>query len=402
MNGQSYSADEAAERLGVSKATLYAYVSRGLIHSEATGGSKRTRRYSADDVDRLLEKRARSTAVAEQALQWGAPLLDSALTLIEDGQVYYRGHSVVDLAQTASLEEVAGLLWMEDLETDLFGEAFVLSDRLRGVLQRVADLRAVERMQGALIVATGEDASAYDLRPQAVMRTGVRIVRLMTCGAIGAPIEDGEIARVLQRVWVPDRPAAARLLNAALVLCADHELNVSAFTARCVASAGSTPYAAVIGGLSALQGIKHGGYTERVEALLREVRTPDLAGAVLGARLRRGEQIPGFGHPLYPAGDPRGSLLLAMVEEFAAETNAVALAKAVVEAAADLLGQRPTLDFGLAALAHALALPSGAALGLFALGRAVGWIGHAIEQYESDQLIRPRARYVGRPPLGTE
>ncbi len=400
MARRYYTAQEAADALGISRATLYAYVSRGLIRSEEAGEDSRARRYSAEDVDRLLARKAQRvdpTMAVQQALDWGTPILESALTLITDGHFYYRGYDAVGLARSQSLEAVAGLFWADDLGADLFSDPFTLSDRLQGVQLRVADLRAVERMQGTLIVATGEDPAAFDLRPQAVMRSGVRILRLLACGATSSALDGSPIALSLQQRWAPDQPKARHLLDAAMVVCADHELNVSAFTARCVASAGSSPYAAVIAGLSALQGIRHGGYTERVEALLREVATADRSAQVLGEYLRRGGAIPGFGLRLYPDGDPRAKLLLSLLEEAYPDHPDLHLARAVSAAAFDLTAQFPSIDFALAALSRLLALPDGASLALFALGRAVGWIGHALEQYETDGLIRPRARYTGRP-----
>jgi citrate synthase len=190
-----------------------------------------------------------------------------------------------------------------------------------------------------------------------------------------------------------------RLLNAALILCADHELNVSSFTARCVASAGSTPYAVVVAGLAALQGMRHGGLTLQAEVFLKEIETPRRAPLVIANRLKRGERLPGFGHPLYPDGDPRGKALLELLGQIYPNSPATALARAVVTEMQQVLEQYPTIDFGLAALALALELPPGAALALFALGRTIGWIGHAIEQYQKEQLIRPRARYTGQLPV---
>jgi citrate synthase len=203
---------------------------------------------------------------------------------------------------------------------------------------------------------------------------------------------------VLAAGWGLREPAAVAAVGAALVLCADHELNVSAFTARCVASAASSPYDAVAAGLAALKGARHGGVGERVQALLAEVGERGRARRVVAERLRRGEAVPGFGHPLYPQGDPRAAALLERAAAVAPDPGRLELVDAVVAAAGDLLGERPSLDVGLVALARALALPPEAPLVLFAAGRTAGWLGHAIEEYGRGRLIRPRARYAGPPP----
>jgi citrate synthase len=247
-----------------------------------------------------------------------------------------------------------------------------------------------------LPVAAAEDPAAYDLRPDAVARTGARILRLMTDVASGESVPG--FAGTLQRGWSPDDPGAADLLDSALVFCVDHELPVSTFAARCVASSEATPYAVVLAGLAALGGVKHGGEIELVEAFLREVDAAGDARAVISGRLRRGERIPGFGHSLYPEGDPRGAGLLRLMSGAYPESIAVALSDSVVREMLRLMEERPTVDFALATVARTLELPPGGAVALFALGRTVGWIGHAIEQYRSGSLIRPRAKYVGEQP----
>ncbi|HKO94230.1 MAG TPA: citrate/2-methylcitrate synthase, partial [Polyangiaceae bacterium] len=126
-------------------------------------------------------------------------------------------------------------------------------------------------------------------------------------------------------------------------------------------------------------------------ALLDEAGDPT---ELLVARLRRGETVPGFGHPLYPEGDPRAARLLELCPKNASRARSLALA----QAAERVLGERPVLDFGLVALARALGLPPEAPFVLFAVGRTAGWIAHCIEQYPSSQLIRPRAEYVGPAP----
>jgi citrate synthase len=402
MEERYLSAGRAAEELGVSLATLYAYVSRGMVRSEAVEGKGRNRRYRAEDVRRLKERKERRRdpeGVVEGALHWGTPVLESGITLIDDGRLYYRGRDVMVLAGEKGIEEVAAVVWTGDetMAPALFPpDSSEPSRRIRSVVGSVAGLTPVEIFQVLLPVAASEDPAAYDLRPPAVARTGARILRLMMDVAAGeyAP----GLAETLQRGWSPDDTGAADLLDSALVYCVDHELPVSTFAARCVASSEATPYAAVLAGLAALGGVKHGGEIELVEAFLREVEGAGDARAVISGRLRRGERIPGFGHSLYPEGDPRGAGLLRLVAGAYPESIAVALSGTVAGEMMHLMGERPNVDFALATVARALELPPGGAIALFALGRTVGWIGHAIEQYRSGSLIRPRARYVGEQP----
>ncbi|MBI5668144.1 MAG: citrate synthase family protein [Chloroflexi bacterium] len=396
-------AQEAATELGITLPTLYSYVSRGLIRSDVSDSDPRARRYHAEDVRQLKarkESRRNPERVAETALHLGTPVLESAITLIENGHLYYRGHDAVELAARHSLEEVAALIWTGDLHGPLpaLTESIELPARWQAASGAVPELTAFQQFQVMLPLAAADDLAAYDLRPAAVVRTGARILRLLAAIAAGTTGIHTGIAAALQRAWIPHNEEAARLLDAALILCADHELNVSSFTARCVASANSTPYAAVIAGLAALQGTRHGGHTERVEALLREAGRPEAVYETMAGRLRRGETIPGFGHPLYPEGDPRGAALLRWIAEADPASPALVMADAAVAAAQELIGEPPTIDLALVTLSRALALPAGSPLTLFALGRTVGWMGQALEQYALDRMIRPRARYVGEWP----
>ena len=390
-------AAEAASRLGISPATLYAYVSRGQIRSVPADDGSRRHQYAAADVEahRLRREQKRSPAVvAESVLDWGIPVLESAITLIKDGRLYYRGNDALTLALESSLEEVAGLIWTGRLDGRHFTHPITKLPQEWGGND---NLTTTEYFQLLLLFGASSDPAAYDLRPESVINSGARIINLFAYALSAVSPATIGIAAALQEGW--HLPLEARkLLNAALVLCADHELNVSAFTARCIASAGSPPYAVVQGGLAALQGTRHGGHTERVEALMREVGCPEDAHAVLAARLRRGDSLPGFGHPLYPDGDPRARLLLKLVQEHWSTTLAWGLASSTATAAADLLDLQPTIDFALVTIARALDLLPGSPLALFALGRTVGWIGHALEQYAAGNLIRPRARYVGQRP----
>lgn len=404
IGGRYMTARQAAGALGVSVATLYSYVSRGMLRSDPVPGKPRVRSYLTEDVTRLIERkdlRKNPAQAAARGLHWGAPVLESALTLIDEGRLFYRGLDAIDLAQHSTFEEVAALLWTGDSEQgrNLFTKkSLELPPKIVALLKRVLHLGPVERCQLVLPIAAAADPSAYDLRPAAVARTGAHILRLLVCAVCGGSASGPSEAALIQ-TWLPPRRSAAPALRAALILCADHELNVSAFTARCIASARAMPYEIVIGALAALRGSRHGGASEEVEALFQEAQQTHELRDVLAKRLRVSGGMPGFGHPLYPGGDPRARLLISLAKTYG-RGSAVGVANGLIQAAQELTGEYPNLDFGLVTLARSVGLPSEAPIALFALGRTVGWIAHAIEQYADNQLIRPRARYVGPiPPM---
>jgi citrate synthase len=405
------SAAEAARRLHITRPTLYAYVSRGFVRSQAGTGPSRARRYASDDIERLrrrAEERRDPDKVAAHAMQWGLPVLESAITLIAGGKLYYRGRDAIALARSESVGQVASLIWTGDSAAPFAAER-----------QRIAGARAlaarpfVAGAHAALAEASVTDDAGFDLRPAAVARTGWHIMHLLARAAVSrqAPVKRSRtsgrrtssssasqtIDEQLASGWGV-RGAAVDVIRAALILSADHELNVSAFTARCVASAGATPYAVVTAALAALEGVRHGGSTSRMEALLASLRHTRNRRAAFAERLRLGEPLAGFGHPLYPNGDPRAAALLALLHECFPKSAELAFVRDAAEAGARLTHDEPNLDFALAAVSRVLALPAGSGFVLFGTGRTIGWIGHAIEQYATGQLIRPRAKYVGVVP----
>lgn len=390
-------AAEAARLLGVSRATLYAYVSRGFVRSEAVPGRPRVRRYSKDDVNRLRrrsEERRDPEKAAGNALQWGMPILESSISLMANGRLYYRGYDAAELARTRSIDEVASLIWCGNFDVDFSSTPLHVVAGGRSA----EGLPFVTRAQAMLPLVAARDPLAFDLRPQAVALTGWRIVNLLTSVAAESSELESAIEETLTMHWKPRGANAAAIIRAALIACADHELNVSAFTARCIASAGANPYSVVVGGLAAIEGVKHGGASARVETLFEELKRSRDVRRTLTARLRRGEPVDGFGHPLYRDGDPRAKLLFELLDEHYPKSKELAFAREVAAIGEQALGEKPTIDFALVALVHTLKLPEGTALTLFAIGRSIGWIGHAIEQYETGATIRPRAKYVGRLP----
>lgn len=387
------SAAEAAHRLGVSRQTLYSYVSRGLLRAHESD-DPRQRRYASEAVARLADQRRRGRRpkeVAKATLDWGLPVMESAITLILDGHLYYRGVDAVTLAKAATVEDVAASLWQLPA-----AQAFVPTPpEAPLVMQALAEhVKAAPREEALLplfAAATSDDGTAFWQRDLRRIAEGCgALVRILAACVAGIPPNAAPLHRQLAKAWRLDSKSAD-LIRRVLILCADHELNASSFTARCVASTGASLRAAVIGGLAALSGGRHGGMTARIETFWRSLDEDNLA-ADLRRRLAADEALAGFGHPLYPAGDPRATVLLEPILPH------FPLARELVTAAEHLTGHAPNIDFALVTLRRFLKLPEGSAFGLFALGRSVGWIAHAIEQRQTGQLIRPRAVYTGPMP----
>jgi citrate synthase len=385
-------AAQAAALLGVGRATLYAYVSRGRIHAEADPADPRRRLYRRADIERLRQRKARGRRperVAEATLDWGLPVLDSGVSLIADGRLSYRGRDAIQMARETTLEATARLLWDCGAIDPFDTPPPPMPAAWLPVLPLLAGLAPIERVQALLALAPPGLPSwrrtAGRLWPEAAA-----LVRLIAAAALGQVPSALPVHAMLAQAWGLDSDGADKL-RAALVLCADHELNASTFTVRCIASTGAALSAALQGGLAALSGPRHGGMTGRVEVLFDALLRDGDPERFVAGRVGRGESLPGFGHPLYPAGDPRGSTLLAL-----AEPDALTLG--LLRAAADLTGQAPSLDVGLVAVARRLGLPAGAAAALFAIGRTTGWLAHALEQAGQNRLIRPRARYTGPMP----
>jgi citrate synthase len=386
-----FTATEAAEFLNISKATLYAYVSRGLVRSQY-GTDQRSRIYHRLDLERLKQrKRIRQQPSVEMssALHWGSPLLESGLTLIADGQMFYRGQSATALALSKTFLEVATWFWTG------YWKIPAGAPWMPAVKERNRDPMLL--FHEALLRSAMIEPLGYDFSPPNLLETGIHILSLflqILTRKVNPKIT--ETARELQNAWCPKRTEAEKIINAALILCIDHELNVSSFTARVVCSAGASIFEVVSAALCALRGSRHGGGIERATKLLVEMQGLSSVHDFLLQRIRAGIDIPGFGHPLYPDGDPRAAKLFDLLNQcYVSEARSWLQ---VVARATKVLKRKPNIDLALAVCALTLELPPYAALALFALGRTAGWIAHAAEQAQSGKLIRPRARYTGQVP----
>jgi len=325
---------------------------------------------------------------------------------------------VPTLAQRRTFEEVAELLW-----TGAFPElapwasdARTLEAAVRVQAALPSEALPLDRLRVAVPALGALDPLRYETGDAAVVVTGRRLIAaLVDClpgrgAAEGTPllVRRGQpfSGSIAARLWtgLGDREppqGALEALNGALVLVADHELSVSTLAARMAASIAADPYAVVSVGLSALGGAMQAVASLAAEDLLAEVSSPDEAPARIGERLRRGDRLPGFGHRLYPAGDPRAPILLDLLRVCWRGDRRLRAVEAVVEATADRGLPAPNIDFMLAALAHLAGMRRGASEAIFGVARTAGWLAHALEEYQRRSDIRPRAIYVG-VPVGPE
>lgn len=384
-------AKEALNVLRVKPQTLYANVSRRRIRARPDPKDPRRSLYDEADVRKLARSRPgprNAESVASGAIEWGDPVLPSAICTVQGGRLWYRGQDVVALAETRTLEEVAGLLW-EESSLGMASGIRRTSERRTGrpEVNIATPKAALAGMFAVMATRAGQDPPSYG-RSQGVLRKeALQVFGVLASSIVGS----GSLAALHAQVagtW--RRRKAADVLRRALVLLADHELNASTFAVRVTVSTGASLASGVLAGLATLSGPLHGRAAIGVAELVR-------AGRQRGARsavrewLAYGRALSGFGHPLYPDGDIRAEALLGA---FAVPPEYRQL-RAIVE---ELAGERPNIDFALAAMTACYRLPPDAPIILFALARTVGWLAHAMEQASAGHLIRPRARYVGPNP----
>jgi citrate synthase len=406
------SAAEAAKRLGIKQATLYAYVSRGVL-TRRRAADGRASMFDANEVEELARKgRPRRAGGAAELV------IESELTELTSETPRYRGYSATDLALRSSFEDVATLLWTGSLPEPGRGADAGDGSGLPGWHATAAALAAgsaaqaalpaetlpLERLQVIVPALAATDQFRLHLDRPAVVAAGQALIAGMI-GALpptgaGEP-EDGPIAgRLATRLCTePVRPGLVRVLNAALVLVADHEMAASTLAARVAASMRADPYAVVATGLGAMGGALHGGAALGAELMLSSAGSPAGAARVVGDLLRRGERLPGFGHFVYKEGDPRANLLLDLVAEYAPSSQHLAVARAVTDEARRRALPEPNIEFALAVLGGVAGMIRGAGEAIFATGRTSGWLAHALEEYQRNIPIRPRGIYTGRPAV---
>jgi citrate synthase len=365
-------ATEAAATLGVTKPTLYAYVSRGLVTRQiAVDG--RTSLYDRAEIE-ALARRSRRRATPER------PSIDvqiaTAITRLHDDSPTYRGRRVLDLLPACSFEQVADLL--------LTGEATGHRDDWR--VDRVALARARSIVQAAApsdpLTVLALTARSLELRPGDDTAVTARRLLSIVPSVLGGP-QRGSIAERLTRIWQPrPTPQLVDAVSVALVLLADHELATSTLAVRVAASVRASPPAAIAAGLDVVSGPMHGAAARASAALFAAADERDPLTAV-ETLLGSGRRLPGFGHSVYRRGDPRFEPLLTAVRAIPAPPERIATVDAVIREAGRSIGHLPNVDLALGALIHVAELPADAPI--FAVARIAGWAAH----YDEELAERP-------------
>lgn len=379
--------NEACHLLGVRPQTVYAYVSRGKLEVMPDPADTRRSLYRAEDVAGLAKRKQagrKHETLAANTLFGSEPSIPTALCAFFRGRPYYRGQDAVNLARSANLEDVAQLLWAAELPLD-FSSSAASAQMHSGPPGRVAAFTAL-----ASLAATGHSTRGRLTR---VLHSEGQSLVGQLANAFGARHGSQPLHLRFAQAW-KQSTQVADLLRTAMVLLVDHELTSSAFVARIAASTGASLPACLLAGLTTLSGPLHGDASGRVQALFSEVERLG-EDQVLAHYLSTGLPLAGFGHHLYPDGDPRAAALLALFEP----PDVIAR---FIEKVTMLTGLQPNIDVALAALVAHHRLPADAAFGLFATARSIGLLAHSLEQLGVAQVIRPRGRYVGQMPDMTQ
>ncbi len=382
-------APEAAEELGVSVSTLYAYVSRKQIRSQALPGSK-SWLYWRDDIERLKNT---SPAASRDAL---AP--STSITLITAEGPFYRGWSAIELAHTQNAEQVCALLW-GSASVGAFGPTtFRPSPLYDKVLAGLGGASTMEKVLALLPILERSDPRAFDLAPEGFCRTGMEMMRWFAAiiSDEGSPTAEPLHEMLAARLKAPE--GFADIIRRVLVLGADHELDPSTYAVRAVANTGVSPYAIALAGLATARGRRLTfGRAHALSQMFREiVDGPEPEQAILG-RVREGEALHGFNSRIYPAGDPRAEALLSALRLAYPDDVQLGRLDRAIEAAREATGHRPDFVIPLTFVGHRLGLVGQEGI-LLRLARMAGWIAHALEQYHGQELVRPRSVYVGELP----
>jgi citrate synthase len=373
---------EAAEILGVSKPTLYAYVSRGRLR-RTTAADGRTSLFDRDEVERLSAQSRRSAPGPRPTID---VQIRSDVTTMHDAALEFRGHDVVELVRDRRFEDIAELLWSSTPTEPPTGTTWPRAD--------VRDLDAIAGIATLAATPIGRLAIAAHVL-DAVHRddgavAAARRLLLVTPALFGSRRRTGAFALRLTSAWIGrPSPALVAAVDTALALLADHELATSTLAVRVAASTRTSPYAAFAAGLASIEGTLHGSASAAVHRFLDQCADRGPARAVADLRAAR-RMIPGFGHKVYRGVDPRFVPLMDAIRPIG--PGALGLVDALVEEVGRVLPRQPNVDLALGALTWVGGLDPETPL--FAVARIAGWAAHYDEELDEAPL---RFRGVARP-----
>lgn len=380
----------AADLLGVQRQTVYAYVSRGIL-TRVSGTDARGHRVSLFDraaVQTLAQSNQRPrTGVFELHIDTSVTDLDPS------GRFLYRGRDACELATTSTFEEVAELLWGLPQAGDWVPDELCAETWRRLELACPPEATPVDRFRLALTLLSAAHPT-HDRTPAAVTAAARRAI-IACAGSIVTPSpvagQAFSVAAGVARGLAVGAQAteSERLVNAALVLMADHELATSTVAARAAASTHSDHELTLLTGAAAMGGPLHGGASRRVERLLESCAADGVQPTI--DRLSRPPA--GFGHSVYQDIDPRGELLLDAIAGIRPELDE--LIASLTLAVRRRFSLAPNVDLGLAALTQAIDLRPGSGEAIFTLARLAGMTAHALEELQHRLRFRPRAVYTG-------
>ena len=406
------SAVEAMQILGVRAQTLYAYVSRGWIHSIAQKGVKE-KLYLRDDLTRVSRRsmaRSGHGAVAASAMNWGEPIFPTSITQITAEGPRYRGHLAADLVRSGvSFEAVAELLWTCSLEPLLpVWPVQKPSPQLVRLTQTLTALQAQDNVLESfasvvLLLGMRRGSVAGRLQQGNTLPAAREIIQTVVacCGFVGnakkyRPMRQGEsiVEGLVHAMALTPAPENSEALRAILILMADHELPPGTLSARVVASSGGTLHSCLAAAFCATSGVDVGRMYDRVEEFLGHPKSKTILVNRARQLHAQGQSVPGFDHPLYPKGDPRAAQLLEIARQRQNQSRELRAIFRFIDEMASSSGLQPRQEMAVVILARAMGLPRRAPAALFALGRIAGWVAHVQEQRAAGTLLRPRAKFV--------
>ena len=338
------------------------------------------------------------------------------------GVLAYCGYNIHDLVKHTTFEEVCYLLWhhrlptqaeLGDLQSQL-ASARVLDEPILRLMRSLPLGNTMDALRTLTSALSHYDSEATTHLPDANYRKAVRLTAqigslVATYGRLaagGGPIEPdpalGHAANLLLML-TGDRPShvAAKALDVALILHADHELNASTFAARVAAATLSDIHSATVAGIGTLKGPLHGGANAEVMQMLLSIgedAEPERIDSFVLDMLSKKVKIPGFGHRVYRTEDPRATHLRQMSREVGTregQTNWFKISERIEALMKEKKGINANVDFYSASTYYLLGVPIDLFTPMFVVSRVAGWTAHILEQYENNRLIRPRADYIG-------